>query len=671
MILRILPLLFLVVQSIYTLPIKAEILPVESFASLPDNSSVSLSPDGSKLVNLSRIGGDDKGIAVELITLANAKKKMLLFTDNSQYFIYNVQWKDNKTLLVSTYYPGERDTNPSGMVRIKFDTRELRLLIIDTETGNITRPFKKSFLKKFYVMPSNLAKIVDVLPDDPEHILLSLPVFRPRSEADFRSEVVYKVNIFNQKKSVYQNSIKRIGNWYTDRQHNIRIGTSFDDGTVTTHVKDLNTGDWRELWPYKVFSEDEVKVKGFGQDPNELYISAYHNQRKAIFKVNLADPELNRELVYASENYDVNGRLLYSRTAKKVLGMTSYEDGGTKFFDAELNKVQNSIDKSLKGTTNYIYSLTDDMNRYIVYSTGDIESGTFYLGERNPSKLQAIRYRYNSLPPKQMVKVEKYHYQARDGLAIEGHLTLPNVQEKNNLPTIIFPHGGPQARDSNAFDYWVQFFANKGYAVLQMNFRGSDGQGIVLRNAGLKNWGKEMQDDIEDGAKQLIADGITDKNKICIVGASYGGYAALMGVVKTPDFYQCAISIAGVSSVYDFVRDHRYMFRSYNVVEEQIGKLGSNLHDISPVKRAKEIKVPVLLVHGDRDVQVKVKHSRNMRDELEAAGKNVTYLELPDEDHFLANEDNRIATFMAMSTFLDKYLPIATTSTEHAETGAE
>ena len=661
MIRKILPMLFLLLSSNTILEVQAEVLPIKAFASLPDTSSLSLSPNGEKLVSLTRIAEEgNKGIAVELTTLSNGKKKVLLFTDNSKHFIHKTFWKDNKTLLVTTYYPDERDTTLSGMFRVNFKTREFRLFIIDTETGNVSTPFKKSFLKQFRILPSNLASVVDVLPDDPEHILMSLPAPKPRTEMEFYARIVHKVNIINKRHTVAQNRINNINSWQTDRQHNVRVGQSFKDGIVTTHIKDLKTGDFRELWPYKFFSEDEVQVKGFGQDPNELFISAYHNKKRAIFKVNLTDPDLKRELVYASENYDVNGYLIYSSATNDVIGVSSLEDGGTVFFDEDLKKIQSTIDIHLKDSANYIYSLTDDMNSYLLYSTGDVESGTYYLGQRKPSKLQAITYRYNSLPPEKLVKTEEYHYKARDGLAIQGNLTLPNVQTKKNLPTIMFPHGGPQARDSKAFDYWVQFFANKGYAVLQMNFRGSDGQGITLRDAGMKGWGKEMQNDIEDGAKQLIAEGITNPNKVCIVGASYGGYAALMGVVKTPDFYKCAISVAGVSSVYDIVRDNRNPFKGYNIVEEQVGKLGSHLHKVSPVTRADEIKVPVLLIHGDSDVQVEVKHSRNMHEELESEGKDVIYIELPNEDHYLANEENRITTFKAMSDFLDKNLPIDT-----------
>jgi dipeptidyl aminopeptidase/acylaminoacyl peptidase len=254
--------------------------------------------------------------------------------------------------------------------------------------------------------------------------------------------------------------------------------------------------------------------------------------------------------------------------------------------------------------------------------------------------------------------VKRIEYKARDGVKIEAYLTLPKGGKEKNLPTLMFPHGGPIARDSKAFDYWAQFFANRGYAVLQMNFRGSAGQGLEFRNSGLKKWGKEMQDDIEDGALELVKRGITDPNKICIVGASYGGYAALMGVVKTPDRYKCAISVNGVSNVFDLVKDNRAFWRTYNVVDEQIGNDNKTLREISPVNYAKKIKAPVLLIHGELDRQVEIKHSYQMRDAMEKAGKNVQFIEQAGEDHYLSNEAMRVQTFKAMDDFLAEYLPV-------------
>jgi dipeptidyl aminopeptidase/acylaminoacyl peptidase len=254
--------------------------------------------------------------------------------------------------------------------------------------------------------------------------------------------------------------------------------------------------------------------------------------------------------------------------------------------------------------------------------------------------------------------VQRVRYKARDGLEIEAFLTLPKGRPEKKLPTLMFPHGGPIARDSEAFDYWSQFFASKGYAVLQMNFRGSAGQGYSHMKAGLQKWGKEMQDDIEDGARYLIDQGIADPAKIAIVGASYGGYAALMGTVRTPDFYKCAISFAGVSDVYELVRDSRAFWLNYNVVDEQIGRDRKHLEEISPINYVDKIKVPILLIHGESDRQVKPFHSEEMHKKLQKAGKPVEFVSLPDEDHYLSMERNRIDTFKAMDRFLDKCLPV-------------
>lgn len=643
----------LILSALCVLPALAEPLPLEHFAHLPDASGLTLSPGGSKLAARVRIDvGEMQGIGIQVTSLADGKQDIVLFTDNSQYFINWVRWKDDRTLLVSAYYPSRRDTWV-GMGQVRYNTREGRLMIVDTETGEVNTPFSRSFLRRFRILPARLDDVVDILPDDPEHILMALPGLDGGSY-----NIVYRVNIRNQRRTIVRNSENNIMGWGTDRQHRIRVGYYHRDGVNETRILDLESGDWRELWPYEVFSEDQVTVAGFGYDPNELYIRAYHDGRLALFRVDLQDPELQRELVLSHPFHDVAGSLIYSSTAKRVLGVTSTHESGSLFFDPEMQALQGGIDAAMPETRNYVYSLSDDLQRYLVYSTSDTESGTYYLGQRDPASLEAVAYRYRNLTPERMSSVTRYPYKARDGLEIEAWLTLPKGSDGKNLPAIMFPHGGPHARNTGTFDYWAQFFANKGYAVLQMNFRGSAGQGLDFRNAGLQNWGKEMQDDIEDGARQLIEDGIADADRICIAGASYGGYAALMGAVKTPDFYRCAISVNGVSNVFDLVRDNRVFWKRYNVVDEQIGGLGKGLREISPVNYADQIKAPVLLIHGELDRQVDIKHSEQMQNALERADKPVTYLSLPNEDHYLSNEENRLATFRAMDTFLDQHLPV-------------
>lgn len=631
--------------------VQAKGLPSDYFSQLPDVSSVKLSRDGKKLAAIIRINsGDIQGSAVEITTLATGEKKMMLFTDNTKYFLGRISWKDNRTLFVHTYYPSSRDTWVRGN-HVRGNTRETRLLIIDTKTEEVHRPFSTAFLKNFRMLPISLDTIVDYLPDEPDHILMLLPT------QNLGYPVVYKVNLKTKRTKIIQKSKKYIISWRTDPKHEIRVAHYYKDGVHETHIKNIDTGKWKRLWPYKEFSGDEVNFIGFVKNSSEVYIRAYHNGLLAIFKVDVNDPNLTRELIYSDPNYDVSGSLIYSSTTNKVIGVSAGK--GTTFFDKKLNQLQLGIDKAMPNRKNYIHSMTNKMQSYLVYSTGHKESGTYYIGQRNPSSLKAIAYRYKNLPPKVLSNVKKYNYKARDGMEIEAWLTLPTGFSDKKIPTLVFPHGGPLARNSDAFDYRSQLLANKGYAVLQMNFRGSSGQGLEFRNAGLKNWGEEMQDDVEDGALQLIKDGIADPNRIGIIGMSYGGYAALMGVVKTPDFYKVSISVNGVSDVYDLVRTERDYWATYNVVDNMIGKLGGHLRDISPINHIDKIKTPILLIHGENDRQVKISHSRKMRDALKKGKRVVEYLELKNEDHFLSSDKERIAAFQAIDTFLDKHMPIS------------
>lgn len=632
-------------------------LTTEDFSQLPDVSNLVLSPSGKKLASTVRVSvGDTQGVAVQVMDLATKKSKMVLFSDNSKFFFKGIGWKDDTTLMATVFTPAERDSFINGQT-FRFKTRDHDLMLINTETDAVTQPVSSKFLKRYKIAPSARDWVVDPLYDDPDHILMAFPGIE---NGLMREPVVYKINLKTQRATTYHQSKTNIHEWMTDQQHRVRIGIFNKNDDVSIHVYDLDTKKWNAYWSYKIFSADQVDPLGFGKNPDELFIRAYHESRQAIFKVNLKDPELKRELVLANPNYDVKGHLIYSPEDGEVIGVSSMNEGGTYFFDKEMQSLQAKIDKAIPGHSNSIYSITNNRQSFLVFSSNSTDSGTYYIGQTKPVKLDAVAYSYKKLSPELMSASKMVSYKARDRLTVEAFLTLPKTGTQKNLPTLLFPHGGPIARDNESFNYWTQFFANKGYAVLQMNFRGSDGQGIELRNAGLKNWGKEMQDDIEDGARKLIAEGIADPTAIGIVGASYGGYAALMGAVKTPDFYRCAISVNGVANVYDLVKDNRVFWRGYNVIDHLIGNDNANLRAISPVNFATKIKAPVLLVHGTDDRQVPIKHSYEMRDALLKAKKEVTFVELPSEDHYLLNEKNRMDAFRAMDSFLDKCMPAKT-----------
>ncbi len=253
-----------------------------------------------------------------------------------------------------------------------------------------------------------------------------------------------------------------------------------------------------------------------------------------------------------------------------------------------------------------------------------------------------------------MSEHKRISYKARDGIEITGYLTLPKTGEAP-YPTIIHPHGGPGARDVDGFDYWTSFFAHRGYAVLRPNFRGSTGYGYEFSQSQMGGWGMAMQDDLEDGLNWLVEDGIANNDKVCIVGASYGGYAARMGIAKTPDLYKCAVSFSGVSSLKQLVSDSRKYVNS-KWVKNQIGSDSDDLKMRSPYYQVENIKTPILVIHGEDDRVVDVKQSRMFADELEDEDKSFEYIELENGDHYLSIQRNRHAAFEAIDEFLKKHL---------------
>lgn len=634
-----------------SLNITAQQLPLEAFASLPDVQHVSLSPDGRYLASSIRVDVEDiKGRAVSIVDLETGEQKLPLMAKNETYFITWMNWASDNKLLVGAMYPDIATDHPfTNLATRPRKVRKSTLFSINAETEKVQPVLSSRFLSNLKVQPVNGDNVISTLPDDPDNILMQVG-------GNMGWPQVHKVNLTNQETRTIQPSEIRVMHWGTDQQNRVRLKQQIKDAVVTLSVREIDGDSWRDLWTYEVFSGETVEPLGFGKDPNDLYILAYHEGYKAAFKVDLASDSLETELVYANPNYDVNGSLIYSHKTGEVIGITHTEGQGFVFWDQDYKNFQASIDKALPNTTNHIVSFSDDESKYLVHASSSIDSGTYFLGDRDKGSLKAAAYSYKHLEPGLMSPKKSYNYQARDGMEIRGFLTLPKDREAKKLPTLVFPHGGPISSSDNGFNYWTQLFANRGYAVLEMNFRGSSGQGLNLMQAGLKNWGQEMQDDVQDGALKLIEEGIADPDRVCIVGASYGGYAALMGAAKTPDFYRCAASFAGVSDINQLLRRYRSRHAKKNIVDLQVGDDKATLREVSPLYNAEKIKVPVLLVHGDQDRQVPPEHSREMHEALEKAGKEVTYIELEAANHFLTNNDDRVATLRAFEEFLAEHL---------------
>lgn len=273
--------------------------------------------------------------------------------------------------------------------------------------------------------------------------------------------------------------------------------------------------------------------------------------------------------------------------------------------------------------------------------------------------LSMITATYAALDGEVFAQKEPFQYSSGDGLRINGYLTVPKGATKQSMPLIVLPHGGPFARDDQSFDWWSFFYAARGYLVYQPNFRGSTGYGSAFKEAGHGEWGRKMQDDISEGVRQLIADGVADPDRICIVGASYGGYAALAGATLTPDIYSCVVSVSGISNILQLLADEGGRDGDDDYWTKRIGSRFSNddaLRSVSPLYNAEKVTAPILLIHAEDDTVVPMGQSRRMRNALRDRGKEHEFVVLKGEDHWLSTGETRTEMLRTSIEFIDQHI---------------
>lgn len=635
-------------------------VPIEQFAALPMLSQVKLSPDGQKIAFLMSRGGN-----TYLVTRAATGKgapKALLSTDNKAHHFNWIRWANNDRIVFSLRFPSRRDF---------VATTETRLLSIKVEGGEAIRLVQAERVGESMLGATLVRQIqdrvIDWLPADGQHLLLEL------AEPGSAIPAVYKVDVNTGQRTIVKAPERHVEHWVTDAQGRVRASVRRDEGTSEVRVGSVDGKEWRTLWTYRR-GEPSVWPMGFGLDPNELYVRADHEGRRAVFSVRLDDPMLKRTLRFAHPEHDAYGGLMRSPATGEVIGLRrSAEDDGEEgnarahFWNAAWRAQMQVVDAGLPQRDNYLLEISRDEQRYIVYSESSRQPGEFYLGDRKTGELSLLGGTYPSLDVATLSGKHRLSVKSRDGLQLDSYLTLPKGRTVGDggalLPMVLLPHGGPHSFDDARFDTWTEFLGSRGYAVLQINFRGSDGYGHQFRAAGLKRWGLEMQDDLTDGVAWAIAQRIVDPSRICIVGASYGGYAALMGVVKTPELYRCAVSFAGVSDLPDLLTHLRDYIGGEERGETAIGRFWGDRERLlatSPARQAERIRVPVLLVHGTQDRSVSVEQSETMAKALKRAGKPFRYIEQEGGDHHLSRYEHRLEFFKAMESFLDEHLRSST-----------
>jgi dipeptidyl aminopeptidase/acylaminoacyl peptidase len=442
------------------------------------------------------------------------------------------------------------------------------------------------------------------------------------------------------------------------------------DGTVLAHSEyDEEAGHW-QLCSGKAHSKTVIEksvsvpfieLQGHGRGPGTALISDEGGEHDVLEEVAIADGK-SEDLL---GNHTVH-RPLFDPDNRYLIGLGIDEEPRAIFFDRKLQARYDATRKAFPGYEVELESFSRDLARMIVKTDGKDDAGTYWLVDIASGKADPVGYPYPEIHSSDVGSTRLVRYKAADGLDIEGVLTLPPDRKPEKLPLVMLPHGGPiDVRDHIGFDWWAQAYAAAGYAVLQPNYRGSGGYGAQFRQAGYGEWGRKMQTDLSDGIAALAEQGLIDPKRVCIVGGSYGGYAALAGVTLQLGIYRCAVSVAGPSDMKSFfgwqIRRHGYedtgVTRYFRAVTGADKSGDEAMRSISPALLADRADAPVLLIHGKDDTVVPIEQSEEMAAALKRAEKSVEFVVMPGEDHWLSREATRIQMLKAAVEFVKKHNP--------------
>jgi dipeptidyl aminopeptidase/acylaminoacyl peptidase len=374
----------------------------------------------------------------------------------------------------------------------------------------------------------------------------------------------------------------------------------------------------------------------------------------ALYELNLTTLERGKQL-FATKGYDIGG-LVSNADGYEYLGVRVNESKPeVRWLHPAMEKMRGDIATKIKGGEPRIVSLSRDRSVAIVHAGGADAPGGYFLYRAADGSMEFLGVNNRAIKMARLHPVRTIRYKARDGLEIAAVLTVPRGK-KQNLPLIVMPHGGPFARDTEEWDWWTQFLADRGYAVIQPNYRGSSGYGTPFTEKGKGQWGLAMQDDLNDAVLALAKEGVADPKRVCMVGASYGGYAAMRAAQRDGKLYKCAVSYAGVSDL-NRMLNHDGGFLGAGARSDWLKMQAPDLKKVSPVNFAEQFSIPMLLVHGKKDRVVPIAQSRVLAQRLKGAGKNAIYVEQPLADHHFTRREDRLEFLNALAAFLAKHNP--------------
>jgi dipeptidyl aminopeptidase/acylaminoacyl peptidase len=488
-------------------------------------------------------------------------------------------------------------------------------------------------------------RVIDTAPDDGTQLLLV------HDEKNTGYPEVSRVDLSTGARRRVVAPRPPIRQWVTDGRGSVRLGLSFGQGSGGVFVRDPGSGELTLLTRQELADAQAFGPIGFGASPAELYAIRLYDGRYSLFHVDL-ERDGAMSLMFTDPVYDVLGPLDLARGTRELLGVRYVATYPRfHFFDSSVATRQQWLDERLPGNVNHVLERSRDGSRQLVWSESDVDPPTLYVLDTRDQALQPIGHLYPGLEDAQLAHTKPLTYSARDGQIIPAYLTLPVGQPPVGLAAVVLVHGGPQTRDYWKFDPLVQFLAAQGYAVLQINFRGSAGYGVDFLAAGAGHWGSTIHNDITDGARWLAEEGYADPKRICIVGQSFGGYAALLGAARESSVYRCAASFGGVSDLVKLA-EFKERFQFAEIWRSQIGSDPAVLTQMSPLALVHLIETDLLVIHGPDDAVVPVEQSRRFAAAVKRAGKPHRYLEPTECDHDMTADQCRSTVFEALGAFL-------------------
>lgn len=621
-------------------PAFAEELPLEDFFKNSQFAGFQVSPNGKELAALAPVNGRMNIVVLDLKT-----RKPRLITAENEQDVSGFMWATNERIL---FFMDKDGSESFGIFAVNKDGSEPEVLVepLDAQIRSGRARIR-------------IVSVIDKLENDPDWVLVS------SNERRAAYPEVFRLNIHNGRTRIVQRNPGDVVGWFTDWDGNV-VGAVFQDELETGFklLRDPKEGEWEVITEGR-FDEPGFSPAGFRGDGETGWVTSNvtpdgaYRDKAALYEYDFKNKKFGR-LIYEHDTVDCCN-VIMNRKKRDMIGL-SYAVGKPEivYTDERWKQIMDGVDSALPDTVNAISSLDDEETIAVVTASNSTQPTKYYLYDLEKNALEWLADSRPWIEPEKMAAMKAISFEARDGMEMHGFLTLPKAGDGKMLPLVVNPHGGPWARDTWGFRSEAQFLANRGYAVLQVNFRGSTGFGMEHLKSSWKQWGQSMQNDITDAVQWAISEGIADKNRICIYGASYGGYATMAGLVYTPELYRCGINYVGVTDIpllLDTAPDA--WASSEEQMKVMIGDPKSEkeyLEQWSPSNHADKIQAPVFMAYGLKDPRVNIKHLRVMEKSMDKAGVKYETMVKADEGHGFRKEGNRMDFYRKMEEFLARHL---------------